>query len=84
MPTTPETEQLFDLQEVIIVLQAATKEARKLDAVKAPVEKDLMKGDRAVAQANRDIQYLQYLCRLALTKAESVYWEGRGYPDPLE
>lgn len=79
-----EDEKIFDLEDVIIILQRATLEARRLDAVTVPVEKALKRGDAAVAQANRDLQHIQYLCRLALTKTESVYWAGRGYPDPLE
>lgn len=77
---------IFDLEDVIIILQQATLEARRLDAVRVPVEseKGIKKGDPLVAQANRDLQHLQHLCRLALTQAEAVYWRGRGYTDPLD
>lgn len=79
-------EQIYDLEDAIIVLQEATKLARRLDAVAVPVatEKGIKRGDPLVAGAMRDIQHLMHLCDLAKTEIQRVYWASRDYPDPLK
>lgn len=79
------SQPLFDLRDAIKVLDEALLRARRLDAVEVPEEDSskLRKGDSVIAQANRDVQYLQQLCERAAAEVGAAYWATRGYSDPL-
>lgn len=81
-----DTAPIFDLENAIVVLQAATKEARRLDAVTVPTtdEKGIKRGDPAVSAALRDIQHLMHLCEYAHQEVAKVYWASRDFQDPLD
>lgn len=77
---------MFDLQDVIVLLQKAVLTARRLDAALVPVDdvKGRQAGNPAVAAANREIQYLMHLCARTEAEVASVYWRSRGFSDPLD
>lgn len=75
--------ETLDLADVIALLEAALREAHKLDGEPAVLDREVAKNRPLAAAINRRLQVLQHYAERAATETSALLWTLKGFPDPL-